>query len=137
MPNSSRFTSRARATGSDHVTRGLLVTATAACAVVAYAPGVSDRLFAQGVSCPIKAWFGAECPCCGMTHGVVALFRGDVLGSLAENAFAWVVVLGLLVSLIVVFAGLQRKIPSFVSSSRVTLLVGIPFAAYSVGRNLV
>ncbi len=72
-----------------------------------------------------------------MTHGVVALFRGDVLGSLAENAFAWVVVLGLLVSLIVVFAGLQRKIPSFVSSSRVTLLVGIPFAAYSVGRNLV
>jgi ABC-type multidrug transport system permease subunit len=72
-----------------------------------------------------------------MTHGVVALFRGDVLGSLAENAFAWVVVLGLLVSLIVVFAGLQRKIPSFVSGSRVTLLVGIPFAAYSVGRNLV
>jgi len=72
-----------------------------------------------------------------MTHGVVALFRGDVLGSLAENAFAWVVVLGLLVSLIVVFAGLQRKIPSFVSGSRVTLLVGIPFVAYSVGRNLV
>ncbi len=72
-----------------------------------------------------------------MTHGVVALFRGDVLGSLAENAFAWVFVLGRLVSLIVVFAGLQRKIPAFVSGSRVTLLVGIPFVAYSVGRNLV
>jgi hypothetical protein len=72
-----------------------------------------------------------------MTHGVVALFRGDVLGSLAENAFAWVFVLGLLVSLIVVFSRWQRKIPAVVSGSRVTLLVGIPFAAYSVGRNLV
>ena len=77
MPNSSRFTSRARATGSNHVTRGLLVTATAACEVVAYAPGVSDRLFAQGVSCPIKAWFGTQCPFCGMTHGVVA-FSGEM-----------------------------------------------------------
>ena len=72
-----------------------------------------------------------------MTHGVVALFRGDVLGSLAENAFAWVFVLGLLVSLIVVFSRLQWKIPAFVSGSRVTLLVGIPFVAYSVGRHLV
>ena len=72
-----------------------------------------------------------------MTHGVVALFRGDVLGSLAENAFAWVFVLGLLVSLIMVFSRLQRKIPAFVSGSRMTLLVGIPFVAYSVGRNLV
>ena len=65
------------------------------------------------------------------------LFRGDVLGTLAENAFAWVFVLGLLVSLIVVFSRLQWKIPAFVSGSRVTLLVGIPFLAYSVGRNLV
>jgi hypothetical protein len=71
-----------------------------------------------------------------MTRGVVALFRGDLLGSLAENAFAWVFVLGLLVSLIVVFSRLQWKIPAFVSGSRVTLLVGIPFVAYSVGRNL-
>jgi len=45
-------------------------------------------------------------------------------------------VLGLLVSLIVVFSRLQWKIPAFVSGSRVTLLVGIPFVAYSVGRNL-
>ena len=71
-----------------------------------------------------------------MTRGVVALFGGDLLGSLAENAFAWVFVLGLLVSLIVVFSRLQWKIPAFVSGSRVTLLVGIPFVAYSVGRNL-
>jgi hypothetical protein len=71
-----------------------------------------------------------------MTRGVVALFRGDLLGSLAENAFAWVFVLGLLVSLIVVFSRLQWKIPAFVSGSRVTLLVGIPFVAYSVGQNL-
>jgi hypothetical protein len=137
MPNSSRFTSRALATGSERLTGSLLLGATVAVATVAYAPGVSDRLFAQGVSCPSRMWLGVLCPFCGMTHAVVALLRGDVLGSLSHNALALFFLLGLLGSLVALFGRWRPRIPWGLSKSFVSLLIGLAFAGYSVGRNLV
>ena len=137
MPSSSRSTYRALATGSDRLTGSLLLGATVAVATVAYAPGVSDRLFAQGVSCPSRLWLGVLCPFCGMTHAVVALLRGDVFGSLSENAFALFFLLGLVGSLVGLFGRWRPRIPWALSRSVTSLVAGLAFVAYSVGRNLV
>lgn len=137
MPNSSRSTSRALATGSDRLAGSLFLGATVAVATVAYAPGVSDRLFAQGVSCPSRMWLGVLCPFCGMTHAAVALLRGDILGSLSQNAFALFFLLGLLGWLVTLFGWWRPRIPWALSRSFVSLLIVLVFVGYSVGRNLV
>lgn len=41
-------------------------------------PWIKSHLFA----CPIKAHLGIDCPGCGFQRSVVALFEGDIAGSL-------------------------------------------------------
>ena len=43
--------------------------------------------------CQSRAWFGWECPGCGLTRSFVYLAHGDVAASLAVHRFGWLVAL--------------------------------------------
>ncbi len=43
-------------------------------------------------SCSIRSFLGIPCPSCGTTRSLVSLVRGDVLGSLAMNPLAAVLI---------------------------------------------
>jgi hypothetical protein len=44
--------------------------------------------------CPFREWLGAQCPGCGLSRAVVALFRGDWWGSVAFHPLAIPLLLG-------------------------------------------
>ena len=75
--------------GADLRTFGALMAAGAV--VVPFTPPV-------GVLCPLRRLTGIPCPLCGMTTGTLALSRGDIVGSVAANPFAIVLVTALVVS---------------------------------------
>ncbi len=56
--------------------------------LVALAVGLS-HYYRQPVDlCPFRRITGMPCPTCGMTRGVLALGRGDLLGALSFNPMA-------------------------------------------------
>ena len=52
------------------------------------AAGYYLLLYLLNTTCLIKAVFGAECPCCGMTRAVLCLLSGDLNGYFAHNFMA-------------------------------------------------
>lgn len=77
--------------GADLRTLGVMMAAGGA--VLSVAPDV-------GVLCPIRRFTGVPCPFCGMTTGTVALGHGDVVGSVAANPFAVILVTAIFVSFV-------------------------------------
>jgi len=53
--------------------------------------------FPLPASCMSRAWFGVDCPGCGLTRSIVHLAHGDWQGSLAMHRLGWLI--GLLVVL--------------------------------------
>ena len=56
--------------------------------LVALAVGLSHYLRQPVDLCPFRRITGMPCPTCGMTRGVLALGRGDLLGALNFNPMA-------------------------------------------------
>lgn len=50
--------------------------------------GVLGAATTTGATCLFSAATGADCPFCGLTHGVAALGAGDVAGAFAANPLA-------------------------------------------------
>ncbi len=73
--------------------RSLGVVMVAGGAALSVAPDV-------GVLCPIRRLTGVPCPFCGMTTGTLALGDGDVVGSVAANPLAIVLVTAVVVAFI-------------------------------------
>lgn len=46
--------------------------------------------------CGSRAWFGIECPGCGLTRSFISLAHGDVAASLASHRAGWLLALALL-----------------------------------------
>ena len=67
------------AAGLSAATGGALVLGTA---------GVLGASSATGLTCLLSVATGADCPFCGLTHGVAALGAGDVGGALSANPLA-------------------------------------------------
>jgi len=94
-----------RRNGSNNsaLTRGILTTVGVGVATVAYVPGVSEWLFAQGgekgTTCVLQRLVGWRCPFCGMTHGIVDLLHGHIGATIKHNAFTPVFLIGLVVLL--------------------------------------
>jgi hypothetical protein len=63
---------------------------------------------AVGPLCPLRRTTGVPCPLCGMTTGVTALARGDLVGAVAANPLAPVLVLVVLLAWAVLLAGRDR-----------------------------
>lgn len=138
MLSSNRSTCREPETGSDpRITRALVVGAAATCVATAYVPGLSNLVLDRGTACPIQAWLGIRCPVCGMSHGVVALLRGDLLGSLRANAFAWVFLLLLVVGFLSTLDLPATRLRGWPAARHSLAMVGAAFVLYSIGRNLV
>ena len=51
-----------------------------------------------GPLCPLRRATGVPCPFCGMTTGVLALSRGDVVAAFAANPLAPLLVLAVVVA---------------------------------------
>lgn len=51
-----------------------------------------------GPLCPLRRMTGIPCPFCGMTTGVLALSRGDVLGAFSANPVAPLLVVAVVVA---------------------------------------
>lgn len=56
------------------------------------------------ILCPLRAITGVPCPFCGMTTGTLALARGDMVGSIAANPAAIVLVVAVLLAFVPVSA---------------------------------
>jgi len=52
------------------------------------AAGVLGASSATGLTCLFSMATGADCPFCGLTHGVAALGAGDISAALAANPLA-------------------------------------------------
>lgn len=50
-------------------------------------------LYALGITCPIYAIFGFECPTCGVTRALVSLAKFDLAAYMSYNALALPLVL--------------------------------------------
>lgn len=133
-------TFRARKNGSNQaVTKSVLSVAALGTAVVAYAPGVSASIFAQGGVCGFQEHFGWKCPFCGMTHAVVAFLHGDLISVFRMNPFAIVYVIGLIAMLASLFsesaAAFFRRIESR-NALFASVCLCLGFLSYAVGRNV-
>ncbi len=65
-----------------------------------------------GISCASRAWFGVECPFCGMTRSFVALLHGDVTASFRHHPGGPLLALTLFAVLVyVVVAAVRRRPP--------------------------
>lgn len=51
-------------------------------------------------ACPSRAWLHVPCPLCGLTRGVVALFRGDLARAIAWNPLTPVAAVGYLLEIL-------------------------------------
>jgi hypothetical protein len=58
----------------------------------AWAPGIP-----LPHTCVSRAWFGVECPGCGLTRSAIHLVHGDWRSSLAAHRLGWLLVLAALV----------------------------------------
>ncbi|MBR3679285.1 MAG: DUF2752 domain-containing protein [Oscillospiraceae bacterium] len=87
--------------------------------------------------CVIRTLTGLKCPSCGMTHAVLSLFRGDIVGAVRENLMVPVgVLLGILwyIGCWMEFFGSEKKIIPKTSKFWLGVL-GI-WLLYTVLRNL-
>ncbi len=71
--------------------RALGAVMAAGAVVLPFAPAV-------GPLCPLRRVTGVPCPFCGMTTGVLALSRGDVLAAFAANPVAPVLVVAVMLA---------------------------------------
>ena len=105
--------------------------------------GLYGLLSLFGISlfpCPWRAVTGLPCPGCGMTRSALALLRGDLPGSLRENALTWLI----LVFWLVVAVGLTvpakcrtkmaRRIGEWEQRTRWPLWFGILLVVYTLTR---
>ncbi|MES2761524.1 MAG: DUF2752 domain-containing protein [Bacteroidota bacterium] len=56
-------------------------------------------------SCFFKSYFGVECPGCGMQRSLIALLKGDIMGSLHYN----VALIPFIVTLVLLIVQLTTK----------------------------
>ena len=56
-------------------------------------------LYATGIGCPIRAFFGVPCPTCGMTSAIIKLFQLDVVGAFRCHLLFPVAIIALLILL--------------------------------------
>lgn len=70
------------------------------------------------IKCPIKYFFGFDCPTCGMTRSLTALFKGDIALSLRLNPMT-------VPFFLVVFFALHRKLfPIKKRTADIIIIVG-------------
>ena len=74
-------------------------------------------------TCLSRAWFGIECPGCGLTRSFIYLAHGDWRASLAEHRLGWLFVLATLIQFPYRIAALVRK-DGLVVSLRLTSCFG-------------
>lgn len=82
--------------------------------------------------CMSQAWFGIECPGCGLTRSFIHLAHGRVSESIAMHRVGWV--LGLVVVLQIPYriyalrqsppAGLDSRWPIWLATALIALLIG-------------
>ena len=127
-------------TGSSDTTLGVAAAIAAATTLtVSYVPPLQRALLSNGVTCLVRRTTGWKCPLCGMTHGVVALLRGDVLESLHWNPFATVFVVAIAIALGVTASGtfrvsmvrMREALPRHIG-----LLIPVSWLAFTVIRNV-
>ncbi|MCF7675674.1 MAG: DUF2752 domain-containing protein [Akkermansiaceae bacterium] len=90
--------------------------------------------------CPWRAATGLPCPGCGMTRSALSLLRGDLAGSLRENALTWVILLFWLVVAIGLAVPakyrteMAERIGEWEQRTRWPLWFGILLVAYTLTR---
>ena len=114
---------------------GLAALAAAGCAYVAVVDPNTSSLYPQ---CPFQAITGYDCPGCGLTRGLHAVLRGDLVQAASHNLLLVVVA----VVAVVWFAGnllrsrRGRAPVRFSLPPPVTIALGVAVAAFWVLRNL-
>jgi hypothetical protein len=56
--------------------------------LVAFGFALASSALDLGVLCPLRRLTGLPCPLCGLTTGIAALARGDVVGAVHANPLA-------------------------------------------------
>ncbi|MBI4212382.1 MAG: DUF2752 domain-containing protein [Deltaproteobacteria bacterium] len=76
--------------------------------------------------CVVKNFLGFDCPGCGLTRSVLAMFRGDLRESIALHPLGVVI---LVISLLVVIERIQYRFThrSYVWGKRSSILIGYGF----------
>ncbi len=98
-----------------------------------FAPQVE---FAQSI-CPHKLLTGFPCPGCGITRSIMALYRGDVPGSLAYHAFGLPTVIACVLGIAIMAVELRTKrdlLRPVLFNQRLAYALGSLLAGYHVIR---
>lgn len=114
---------------------GLAALAAAGCAYVAVVDPNTSSLYPQ---CPFQAITGYDCPGCGLTRGLHATLRGDLVQAASHNLLLVIVTLVAVVwfALNLIRTRRGRTPVRFSLPPSATIAVGLAVAAFWVLRNL-
>jgi hypothetical protein len=87
------------------------------------------------VTCPLRATTGVPCPLCGMTRGVGAVLRGDVMHAMALNP-GGVLLVAVVIAVLVARQRPTVRIPAWLPLLVLGAMWAFQLLKYATGRPL-